>query len=286
MLGYLLAAKLKRLGQHNHRIDAGHLGEHWDRFRPGSSHIAQGTSTFQRAGKANSLDRRMLDQQLTDPAAIDHAEHASRQSNFGQSATDRQGHTFGRGHVTTVCLEHHRAAGCQSGSGVTTGSGEGEREVAGTEDSHRADAGLVLPQIRPRQRGTPRKRGIDSGAIKITATQNLGKQPQLVDGTLLLTLNSCGRKGGFGTDQFDKVGTELIDFIGDRIQQLSPLLSRRGAETFGSLSGLLASLFNLCRSRLPELVRQGFAGGGVETLVSLLPARTPAIRDKVMTENV
>lgn len=47
-----------------------------------------------------------------------------------------------------MALDHNRAAGCESGGGITTGGREGEREVGRTEDRNGADRTLHQTDIR------------------------------------------------------------------------------------------------------------------------------------------
>ncbi|MNR56191.1 hypothetical protein D3C85_1767210 [compost metagenome] len=81
--------------------------------------------------------------------------------------------------MAAVRLEHYRAAGGQCRSGIATGGGEGQREVAGAEHRHRAEAELALAQVRPWQRLALRQCAVDTRAVEIAAAQHLGEQPQL-----------------------------------------------------------------------------------------------------------
>ncbi|MNJ54391.1 hypothetical protein D3C77_498280 [compost metagenome] len=175
LLGHLRAAIGQGLGQHQHRVDARHLGKHRNRLRPRRRHVAQRTPAFERTGKAHRLNAGMLDQRLTDAATEDHVEHPGRHAGALSGADQRLGHALGGGHVAAVGLEHHRTTCRQCSSGVTTGGGECQREVAGAEHRHRADAEAVLAQVGARQWRTGRQRAVDACAIEVTTTQYLGK---------------------------------------------------------------------------------------------------------------
>ena len=56
----------ERRRHQNHRVDAAHLGEYRDRLRACGGDIAQRTAALERAGEADRLDRRVLDQRLAE----------------------------------------------------------------------------------------------------------------------------------------------------------------------------------------------------------------------------
>ena len=159
----------------------------------------------------------MLDQKLADTAAKDHVEHALGHAGFLGRADHRISHALGSGHVAAVRLEHHRATGGQGRRGVATGSGEGQREVAGTEHGNRADTDLVLTDIRTRQRLAIRQCAVDARTIEVATTQHLGEQAHLATCTTTFALNAGSRQCGFAADQGNEVVTEGIDLVGNRL---------------------------------------------------------------------
>lgn len=180
----------------------------------------------------------MLDQRLTDPATVDHVEHPGRHGTALSGSDDRLGHPLGRGHVAAVGLEHHRAAGGQRRSGVATGRGKRQGEVAGAEHCDRPQAHAALADIQARQRGTLGLRTVDARAEEVTAAQHRGEQPQLAAGARPLTLDTGGRQGRFLAYGRDEVVTQGIEGIGDGVEKLGAASGGQGpVNGVGSCSG-------------------------------------------------
>ncbi|MNP33806.1 hypothetical protein D3C76_1270670 [compost metagenome] len=150
LLGNFLASLAQGFRQYDHRVDARHLGEHRDRLRPRSGQIGQGPTALERTGEAHGLDAIGHDQRLAHAGAVDHVEHPRRHGRALRRANDGARHPLGRRHVPAVGLEHHRATGGQCRSGIATGGGKCQREVAGAEHRYRAEGDAVLTQIRTR----------------------------------------------------------------------------------------------------------------------------------------
>ena len=162
----------------------------------------------------------MLDQCFTDARAVDHVEHTFGHAGLLGGADDRIGHELGGRHMPAVGLEHHRATGGQGGSGVATGGGEGQREIAGAEHRDRADADPVLAQVDPWQWLTFGQGAVDARAIEIATAQDLSEQAHLAAGAAALTLNTPGRQRGFAGDQGDELVIQRIQLRGDGLKKL------------------------------------------------------------------
>ena len=85
---------------------------------PVAEALKQGAPAAQRTREAYGLNRRMLDQRLTDATAVDHVEHAGRHAGFLRGADDGIRDPLGRCHVAAVGLEHHRAPCRESRCGI------------------------------------------------------------------------------------------------------------------------------------------------------------------------
>ncbi|MNI51205.1 hypothetical protein D3C73_1059160 [compost metagenome] len=189
----LLTTHRERFGQQEHRVDARHLGKHRDRLRPGRGHVAQGIAALERAGETHGLDRRVLDQPLTDATAVDHVEHPRRHFRALGGADDCVRHPLGGCHVPAVGLEHSRATGGQCRGGIATGGGERQWKVAGAKHRYRPQGDAVLTQVRAWQWLAIRQRPVDARTVEITATQDFGEQAQLAAGATAFTLDTPGR---------------------------------------------------------------------------------------------
>lgn len=226
--GNAFSAGLQRLGQHDHGVDARHLGKHRDRLRARRGHVAVGAAAFERAGKAYRLDRRMLDQRLTDaaakiilntPAGISVASAARMIASATRSAV----------------------AMCPLWARTPPGSRRPARqrcrrqpwkmpgEVAGAEHRHRAEADTVLAQVRARQRLALWQGLVDTCAVEVTTAQHGGEQAHLAAGAPAFAFDACGRQGGFAADQFDEVIAQGVQLIGHRIQELRTPCGAQGA---------------------------------------------------------
>ncbi|MNH26384.1 hypothetical protein D3C79_864360 [compost metagenome] len=163
-------------------------------------------------------------------------------------------------------LEHHRAAGRQRRGGITAGGGEGQREVAGTEYSHRADADAVLAQVRAWQRGALGQRTVDARTEEVATAHHIGEQAQLVAGAGAFTADACLGQRGFAHHMLDEVIAQCVQFVGDGVEE-GGALCRAGAAVgrVGSLGGLHGG-FDFAAGRLVEGVWQWLAGVGVDAV--------------------
>ncbi|MCY1423040.1 hypothetical protein D9M71_387450 [compost metagenome] len=254
------------LGQGQHRVDAGHLGKHRDRLWPCRRHVVQGAAALERAGETHRLDAWVLDQRLANTRAEDHVEHPGRHARALGGTNQRLGHTFGRGHMPAVGLEHHRATGGQCGCGIATGRGKSQGEIAGAEHRHRADADTVLAQVRTRQRRARRQRLVDACAIEVAPAQHLGKQAQLPTGAAAFTLDTGAWQCRFLACQGDKILAQAIEFIGNGFQKLGTAHGRQAAKHRERRAGSRHRSIDLRQGGLVECARQAFAGVGIDAV--------------------
>ncbi|MNZ53633.1 hypothetical protein D3C78_715170 [compost metagenome] len=263
LTGDFLAPRAQGFGQYQHWIDAAHLGEHRDGLLPCSGHVAKGTATFERAGEADGLNRRVLDQRFTDTSAVDHVEHTLGHVGLLGGAQDRIGHAFGGCHVPAVGLEHHRATSGQGCCGIAASSRKGQRKIAGAEHCHRADADPVLAQVNPWQRLTLRQGAVDARAVEIAPTQDLSEQTHLAAGAAALALNPGAGQGGLTGHQGNELVIQGIQLRGDGFKELRPARRRQITKDWiGGRSGLDGGV-DFLRGGLHERVGQCFAGAGV-----------------------
>ena len=182
-------------------------------------------------------------------------------------------------------LEHHRAAGGQRRGGVAAGGGEGQREVAGAEHRHRADAGAVLAQVRARQRLALGQGAVDARAEEVATPQHLGEQAHLPAGTAALALDARGRQGGLAAHQLDEVVAEGVDLLGDGVEKLGAALRAEGAVgRVGCLGGAGGGV-HLGLGGLVEGVGQRLAGAGVEAVQDGLAGGAAATGDEIVASD-
>ncbi len=226
----------------------------------------------------------MAHQRLADAAAVDHVEYPGRHAAVGRRLEDRVGHAFGCGHVSAVCLDHHRAAGGQGGGAVAAGGGKGQREVAGTEHRHRAETDSPLAQVGAR-RGTPGLSTVDARAVEVATPQDFGEQPQLVGGTYPFALDACGGQRGLATDQGDEVVAQGVEARGDRLEESG---AARGGQLpvvwIGAFGGAGGGV-DLRLGGLDEGVGQRFAAVGVEAAQDEVAGGAASAADIVVTED-
>ena len=285
-LGHGFATRSQSARQQDDRVDARHFGEDRDRLWTLGSHFAQCVAAVQRAGKADSLDGRVLDQAFAHAVAEDHVEHAFRHAGGFSSTNDCAGNQIGCGHVTAVGLEHHWATGGQCGSGVTASSRESQREVAGTEHGNRTDADAVLAQVNARQRLAVRQGLVDARTDEVTTAQDFGEQAHLAAGTAALTLDAHLRQGGFLADDGDEIVTQLVQLVGNRVEELGAA-GRAQLTVFGEgVFGSQGRSVDFAVGGLMKAVGQFFARGGIQTFLQALAQSAAAASDEVLAENV
>ncbi len=272
--------------QDDHRVDAGHLGEHRDRLRAFGGHAAQGVTAFERASEADGLDGRVLDQGFADAATEDHVEHALGHAGAFGGALDGATDQVGGGHVAAVRLEHHRATGGQCGRGVTAGGGEGQGEVAGTEHGDRADADAHLAQIHAWQWLALGQGQVDARTEEVATAQDLGEQAHLAAGAATFTLDAGGRQGGFAADDGDERVVQFIQFGGDGVEEFGAACWRQLAEFDESCGSGLGGLVDFRFGGLGEAVGQGLASGGVQALQALWASGAALAGDEVVAEDL
>ncbi|KPW92130.1 hypothetical protein ALO79_200311 [Pseudomonas syringae pv. castaneae] len=188
--------------------------------------------------------------------------------------------------MAAVGLEHHRAASRQGRRGVATGRGKGQREIAGAEHRHRAQADTVLTQVRARQRLALRQGLVDTRTIEITTAQDFGEQTHLPAGTPPLTLDPCGRQRGFTADHGDELIAQGVQFIGDGLEELGPAHRAQAAVSRVSRGRRLGGCIDLFSRGLDEITRQGFASAGIEALQTRLAGRAARPTDVVVTKDL
>ena len=276
----------QRLRQDDDRVDARHLGKHRDWLRACRSHVAQRTSALERTGETDSLNRRMLDQPLADATAIDHVEHTRWHLGFFRRANQCISHQLGRGHVTAVRLEHHRATGSECRCGVATGSRKRQRKIARAEHGDWTEADAVLTQIRARQWLAIRQRQVDPRAVEIATAQHFGEQTHLAAGATAFALNAPSRQRGFAADHGDEIITERVQFVGNRVEKLRTTLSAEAAIGRVGGSGGFGGGVNFFGRGLDEIVRQLFARRRVNALQFDVAGSATLTADVVVTENL
>ncbi len=280
---HLATAGFKRLRQQQYRVDAGHFGEHRNRFGSRRRHITQCPTAFERAGEADRLDGRMLHQPGTDGASVNHVEDAERHVRLFGSPEDGQGNPFSGGHVAAVCLEHHRATCRQRGSGISAGSGEGQREITGAEDRDRADADMVLTQVGTRLGLAIGQGAVDACAEEITASEHLGEQSHLAAGTGAFTLNSRHGQCCFAADRGDERFSQRVEFIGNGVKKVGASTRRKGAVRLVSTGRGPSGRVHFLLCRLDENTRQLFARVGVETVQARVSLGAACAVDEVVS---
>ena len=278
-------AHVQRLGQHDHRVDARHLGEHRYRLWTRRRHVAQRPAALERTGEAHRLNRRMLDQCLADATAIDHVEHTGRHRGLLRRADDCIGHLLGRGHVSTVGLEHHRTTGGQCRGGIATSRGKRQGKIAGTEHRHRPQADTVLAQIGARQRLAFRQRLVDARTVEVAAPQHLGEQSHLAAGAATLADNPCCWQRGFTANHRHELVTQGIELIGDGLEKLCATLGAQAAISRVCRCRRLGGSLDFRRCGLEEIVGQCLARFGIDTLQFDGAQRAALAADVVVAKN-
>ena len=193
---------------------------------------------------------------------------------------------LGSRHMPAVGLEHHRATGGQGGSGVATGGGERQREIARTEHRDRADADPVLTQIHPWQRLTFGQGAVDARAIEIATAQDLSEQAHLTAGATALTLNTPGRQRRLAGDQGNELIVQCIQLRGDGLEKFRAAARRQVAEGRVGGSRGLGGGVDFFNGGLRERVGQRFTGAGVMALHGDVAGGTARTADVVVADDV
>ena len=102
-----------------------------------------------------------------------------------------------------MALDHDGTAGGECRGGVTARNREGEREIAGTENRHRAERNMALAQVRARQWLAVGQGCVDAEVEPLTRPHHRGEQLQLADGAATLTFDPTPGQAGFGTGAVD-----------------------------------------------------------------------------------
>ena len=121
-------------------------------------------------------------------------------------------------------LDHDWAAGGQCRSGVATGGGEREREVAGAEHGHRTEGHHALTQVRPRERLALRLGRVDTDSEVVTAANHVGEQAQLTGCATQLAGHPALRKPTLRRRGLDDRLAVGLDLRGDGLQEGGSLL--------------------------------------------------------------
>ncbi|MNO98847.1 hypothetical protein D3C76_906060 [compost metagenome] len=201
----------------------------------------------------------MLDQDFAHAGAVDHVEHALGHVRLLGGANDRISHPFGSCHMSTVGLEHHRATGGQGGSGIATGGGERQGEIARAENGDRADTDSILTQVYPWQWLAFGQGAVDARSVEITTTQDLGEQAHLAAGASTLTLYTSGWQCRLASDQGDKLIVKRVQLRGDGLEKFRTAAGRQVAKgRVGGCGGLGGGVHFFCGG-LHEREGQGFA---------------------------
>ena len=196
-------------------------------------------------------------------AAGQQRKHAGRQAALGGRLHHGAADEFGRARVRGMCLEHDRAAGCQCRRGVAAGHREGEREIAGGEDGHRAAADHAHAQVGPRRLTLGQGR-VDAHVSPGTFAQERREQAQLSDRARAFAFEARARQAGFLHGAFDQCVAERQDLFRDRLKEHRALIVRRHAERVECRLREAARLVDL---RCVDRVKRGFefdAGSRIE----------------------
>jgi hypothetical protein len=115
--------------------------------------VEQRASARQRTGEADGLDQRVLDQRWPTsrlPPWISEKTPGCMLAGLDRGVDGLSDDLAGAG-MGGMALDHDRAAGGERRGGVAAGGGEGQREVRGAKDGHRADRALHHAQVGARQ---------------------------------------------------------------------------------------------------------------------------------------
>ena len=251
VLAHLFGARCKRTGKQDDRVDAAHLGIYRDGLGPFVGDLEQCQTACARTGEADGFHIRMCDQALAQRAriAIEEREHA-----LGQIAGFHGGRHCLRNEIarTGMCrmtLHDYGTACSQGRSGIAAGHREGEGEIAGAEDHHRAQRNLAQAQIGARQRLAIRQRWIDAQAHPAAFAQLIGEQTKLSDRTGALARQAGQRQSRLGLCAFEQLIAQRHDLVGSGLEEARAQLRIEVAihmECFPrELAGLL-DLFGTC----------------------------------------
>ncbi len=118
-----------------------------------------------------------------------------------------------------VPLHHDRTAGSQRRGGVSTGDGEGEREVRGAEHRDRPHRNLAQADGRTRKRLALGERAVDADAQPVARSHQRGEQAQLPAGPAPLALQTCARQAALRHRPLDQRVAKRLDIVGNRLEE-------------------------------------------------------------------
>jgi hypothetical protein len=124
-------------------VDAAEFAVERDRFRSLGGDAGQGESALDGAGEGGGADTGVAQGVNAGLVSFDEVEHPGQADGGAHDV----GCAAGQMRMSGVCLDDDRAAGGQRRGGVAACHAEGEREVAGGEDQHRAEGDAVAPQL-------------------------------------------------------------------------------------------------------------------------------------------
>ena len=152
-------------------------------------------------------------------------------------------------------LDDHRAAGGQRRRGIAAGDAEREREVARTEDHHRADRIQDAAQVRPRRAHRPGRVAVIDPHTEVGAlVEDLGEEFELEGGAPQFTTQP--RLGQMGLPDTDR-----HQGLHRRFEPPSDLAQRRRTDRSRGDRPPIG-----CRGggghQRPDLLQGGLVGGG------------------------
>ena len=219
--GDVCAALGGRRGGHEDGVVGAQLPVERDRLRAGVGHVEEGAAAGDRAGEARCLDARVLQRRGTCRSARDKCEDAGRHACCGKRAGDGVGRGDRKFRVAGVCLEDDGVARGPGGGGVPACHGEGEREVAGGEDKHRADRLEHAAQVRAGCPHGPLRVGVVDAGVEVAAVaQHLAEEAQLEGGALELAGEAGLRQVGLRHGDRDEGAGRGIEGIRDGVQHV------------------------------------------------------------------
>lgn len=182
---------------------------------------------------------------------------------FRDGGLDGTGDDFGGAGVRTMGAHDDGATGGEGARGVTSGDGEGEREIGSAEDgdgaegtAHRAEVGLgsgsAVGQCR-----------FDAGIDPRTFFDEVGEHAELAYSASALALAAAFGEAGFGHHARGDFVTEGVDFFGDGAEECRAGFGSGLGIGWGSVACEGDRLFEISSGGGVESGLQLLAGGGV-----------------------
>jgi len=235
-------------GEQDDGVGRRHLGVDGDRPGPGGRGGDQRQTAPAGAREAHGQDARVGDQGRAElgAEAVDEGEHARWHTGAGGGGGDGPGHELGGAGVSGVGLDDDGTPGGQRRGRVPSGGGEGEGKVAGPEHRHRAERHVTHPEVGAGERGPLGPCGVDPDVEVVALPDDLGEHPQLPAGPATLTGEPGRRQPGLRRGAVEEGIAQVLDLVGDGIEERGPSGRRRG--------GVLVRCPRGGRRRLGQLV--------------------------------